>query len=76
MLPASCCAPHRDVLDAIWPDRPALPTQPVYAHQAPHAPRSRAAKLALVREAMARLGATQHFISTVDDIAWLQQPAR
>jgi len=60
-----------DVLDAIWADRPALPAQPVYAHQAPHAPRSRAAKLALVREAMARHGATQHFISTVDDIAWL-----
>jgi len=60
-----------DVLDAIWPDRPALPAQPVYAHLAPHAPRPRAAKLALVREAMARHGATQHFISTVDDIAWL-----
>jgi Xaa-Pro aminopeptidase len=43
----------------------------VYAHRAPHAPRPRAAKLALVREAMARHGATHHFISTVDDIAWL-----
>jgi Xaa-Pro aminopeptidase len=60
-----------DVLDAIWPDRPALPAQPVYAHLAPHAPRPRATKLALVREAMARHGATHHFISTVDDIAWL-----
>jgi Xaa-Pro aminopeptidase len=60
-----------DLLDAIWADRPALPAQPVYAHQAPHAPRSRAAKLALVRQAMARHGATLHFISTVDDIAWL-----
>jgi Xaa-Pro aminopeptidase len=60
-----------DLLDAIWPDRPGLPTQPVVAHRAPHAPRSRAAKLALVREAMARQGATHHFISTVDDIAWL-----
>jgi len=60
-----------DVLDAIWPDRPALPAQPVYAHGAPHAPRSRTEKLASVREAMTRHGATQHFISTVDDIAWL-----
>jgi len=60
-----------DLLDAIWPDRPALPAQPVYAHRAPQAPRPRAAKLALVREAMARHGATHHFISTVDDIAWL-----
>jgi Xaa-Pro aminopeptidase len=61
----------RDLLDAIWPDRPALPTPPVYAHVAPQAPRPRSEKLALVREAIAKLGATQHFISTVDDIAWL-----
>ncbi|MCW5634188.1 MAG: aminopeptidase P family protein [Rubrivivax sp.] len=61
----------RDPLDAIWPDRPALPTAPVYTHQAPHAPRSRADKLALVREAMVRHGATHHFVSTVDDIAWI-----
>lgn len=60
-----------DLLDAIWPERPALPAQPVYAHRAPHAARPRATKLALVREAMARHGATHHFISTVDDIAWL-----
>ena len=60
-----------DLLDAAWPQRPALPARPVVAHRAPHAPRPRAAKLALVREAMARHGATQHFVSTVDDIAWI-----
>jgi Xaa-Pro aminopeptidase len=60
-----------DLLDAIWPDRPTLPTQPVYAHVAPHAPRPRIAKLALMREAMQRHGATHHFVSTVDDIAWI-----
>ena len=32
---------------------------------------SRAAKLAQVREAMARHGASHHFVSTVDDIAWI-----
>jgi Xaa-Pro aminopeptidase len=60
-----------DLLDAIWPDRPALPAQPVYAHRPPQAPLPRSAKLAQVREAMARAGATHHFISTVDDVAWL-----
>ncbi len=60
-----------DVLDAVWPERPALPDAPVYEHKAPHAPLSRAAKLAQVREAVARHGAQQHFVSTVDDIAWL-----
>jgi len=60
-----------DPVNAIWPDRPGLPPQPVYEHLAPHAPLPRVAKLAQVREAMARHGATQHFVSTVDDIAWI-----
>jgi len=60
-----------DVFAHIWPDRPGLPGQAVYEHVAPHAPLARAAKLQQVREAMARHGAAFHFISTVDDIAWL-----
>ena len=60
-----------DVLAEVWPERPGLPTAAVYEHLAPQAPLARAAKLAAVREAMARLGATHHFISTVDDVAWL-----
>lgn len=60
-----------DLLDALWPERPALPAMPVYAHAAPHAPLPRAAKLAQVRQAMAARGATHHFISSVDDVAWL-----
>ena len=61
----------RDLLDSVWPERPALPTQPVYEHLAPHASVPRTAKLAAVREAMARHGASHHLISTVDDVAWL-----
>lgn len=60
-----------DLLDEIWPERPALPAQPVYEHAAPHAPLGRGEKLAQVRQAMAAHGATHHFVSTVDDIAWL-----
>ncbi len=60
-----------DLVDAAWPERPALPHAPVYEHLAPQAPEPRAAKLARVREAMRALGATQHLVSTVDDIAWL-----
>ncbi len=60
-----------DPIDAIWPDRPGLPAAPLYAHLAPFAAVARAAKLAQVREAMARAGATHHFVSTVDDIAWI-----
>ena len=60
-----------DALTEVWPDRPALPAAAVYEHRAPQAPLARAAKLVQVREAMARHGATHHFVSTVDDIAWL-----
>jgi Xaa-Pro aminopeptidase len=60
-----------DALAAVWPERPGLPAAVVYEHLAPHAPLPRADKLAQVREAIAGLGATHHFVSTVDDIAWL-----
>ena len=60
-----------DLLDASWPDRPGLPAQPVYEHTSPHATLSRADKLAQVRRAMAAHGATHHFVSTVDDQAWI-----
>jgi Xaa-Pro aminopeptidase len=60
-----------DLLAEAWPDRPALPVAGVYAHAAPQASEPRGARLARVREAMARHGATHHFVSTVDDIAWI-----
>jgi Xaa-Pro aminopeptidase len=60
-----------DVFMQVWPERPGLPAAPVYEHREPHATLPRGAKLAQVRDAMARHGATHHFISTVDDIAWL-----
>jgi Xaa-Pro aminopeptidase len=60
-----------DALVEVWPERPGLPDAMVYEHLAPHAPLARAAKLGAVREALTKHGATHHFISTVDDIAWL-----
>ena len=60
-----------DLLDAIWADRPALPTDAVYEHLAPHATLTRRDKLAAVRRAMAAQAATHHFVSTVDDLAWI-----
>lgn len=60
-----------DVLDAVWPDRPGLPDAPVYEHAAPHASVARADKLAKIREAMRAKDAQWHFISTLDDLAWL-----
>jgi Xaa-Pro aminopeptidase len=62
---------RRDVLEDIWPDRPALPDNKVYEHTAPTACVPRADKLAHVRAAMRNAGATAHLVSTLDDLAWL-----
>ena len=60
-----------DLFTHIWPDRASLPMAPIYEHDAAFASAPRSSKLAQVRAAMAAHGASHHFISTVDDIAWL-----
>lgn len=60
-----------DPLSEVWPERPSLPTEAVYEHCAPYAITSRAEKLSSVRTAMTAAGAQWHFISTLDDIAYL-----
>jgi Xaa-Pro aminopeptidase len=64
-------ATELDLLDSVWLDRPALPAGPVREHAAADACVSRADKLSLVRAAMRERGAQWHFISTLDDVAWL-----
>ncbi|GLU34541.1 aminopeptidase P family protein [Trinickia caryophylli] len=60
-----------DLVGAVWPDRPGLPAAPVYEHAMPYACLSRAEKLAAIRAAMREKGAQWHFVSTLDDLAWL-----
>ena len=60
-----------DLLAEVWKDRAPLPAAAVYEHKAPEATASRGEKLALVREEMERRGAEWHFVSTLDDLAWL-----
>ncbi|MGF6635716.1 aminopeptidase P family protein [Paraburkholderia sp. MM6662-R1] len=60
-----------DLFDAIWAQRPALPADAVFEHAAPQAGVTRADKLAQVRRAMVEKSAQWHFISTLDDLAWL-----
>lgn len=60
-----------DSLAVIWADRPALPNQPVFEHQAPFACRSRAENIQSIRHSMLEQGADYHFISSLDDIAWI-----
>ncbi|MDR1311173.1 MAG: aminopeptidase P family N-terminal domain-containing protein, partial [Burkholderiaceae bacterium] len=60
-----------DLPGQIWADRPALPHSAVYAHSMDYAGKSRQEKLAAVREVMCQKEADWHFISALDDIAWL-----
>ena len=62
---------ERDVLTSVWTDRPALPNAKLYAHDEPFVAQSATAKLAAVRAGMAKVGATHHLLSSLDDIAWL-----
>lgn len=59
-----------DLLGLAWPDRPGLPTAPVYEHVAPYAATTRADKLKALRLAAHEAGAQWHWLSTLDDIAW------
>jgi Xaa-Pro aminopeptidase len=60
-----------DVLAWAWADRPTTPQAAVYEHAGPEAPESRASRLQRIRASMREADASHHFISTVDDIAWL-----
>ena len=60
-----------DLLADVWPNRPELPSAAIYEHRAPHAALSRKDRLVQVREAMQRQDASHHFVSTLDDLAWL-----
>ena len=60
-----------DLPGAVWSDRPTLPHAPIYEHPIEYAIHTRAKKLAEVRAAMKRAGATHHIVSALDEVAWV-----
>ncbi len=60
-----------DLLAGVWEGRPALPAEPIAALPAGVQGHERADRLALLRARLQALGADGHFISSLDDIAWL-----
>lgn len=61
----------QDLVERVWEQRPALPTAAVFEHLPPFAVVSRESKLTEIRQHMRNKGAHWHFVSTVDDIAWI-----
>ena len=60
-----------DFIDALWADRPALPDAPAFELGIEYTGRSRADKLAWLREAMAAKGCGSILLSSLDEIAWM-----
>lgn len=60
-----------DFIDALWPDRPALPDAPAFELGVAYTGRSRADKLAWLRQAIAERGCGSILLSSLDEIAWM-----
>lgn len=60
-----------DLPGEVWNDRPVLPHAPIYEHPIDYAIRSRADKLADVRDVMCKSSASHHLVSALDEIAWV-----
>lgn len=60
-----------DPIDAIWPDRPALPDAPIFVHDIKYAGRSAADKIAEILDKAKAAGSDAVFISALDEIAWI-----
>ena len=72
------CAPksislhgQTDLLNEAWPDRPSLPTDPIFELPLKYAGTSRVEKLAQLRADMSKRAVNTQLITTLDDIAWL-----
>lgn len=60
-----------DPFAVVWPDRPALPAEPIDELPAAITGETRAQRLARLRAAIRDAGASTHLIGTLDDIAWV-----
>ena len=70
-VPAAVLQTDLDLVGEIWEERPALSREPAWELEARWAGQSRAEKLSLVRKAMEKKRAQVHFLTSLDDIAWL-----
>lgn len=60
-----------DLIDRIWPERPALPKDPAFLISEHISGTSAKHRIQAVREKLQSQSADYHLISTLDDIAWL-----
>ncbi|HNW83768.1 MAG TPA: aminopeptidase P family N-terminal domain-containing protein, partial [bacterium] len=63
--------PGKDLVDMIWKDRPAFPSDKAVLHPLKYAGMSRPDKFKAIREKMAESEIDYHIFASLDDIAWL-----
>lgn len=59
-----------NLLEKIWVDRPAFPSEMIFDHPIKYAGKSRAEKIEFIQSKMADHGVDYCLISTLDDLAW------
>ncbi len=62
---------RHNLLDAVWLDRPTLPSNPIFLHDDSFAGESRTAKFQRVREQLQQHGAQAQLVTALDEVAWL-----
>lgn len=60
-----------DLVSDLWRDRPSMPPDLIFEHELRFVGVSRAEKIAQVRNRMAEMGADNHLLTSLDDIAWM-----
>ena len=70
-LPMMTMALAEDLVDEIWPDRPAPSCQEAFDYDLAYCGESREKKLARIRTEMRQVGAESHLVTSLDDIAWI-----
>ena len=60
-----------DYIDVLWNDRPALPEAPVFELGIAYTGRSRADKLAWLRDSIAQRSCGSMLLSSLDEVAWM-----
>lgn len=60
-----------DLVNRIWPDRPCISKEPVFALDLAYAGEKTTEKLSRIRQIMAEKDAKAHILTTLDDICWV-----
>lgn len=62
---------NHDLIAQVWEDRPSIPAKKIFEHEISYVGKDRSDKLSDIRKVMSTKDVSHHFITTLDDIAWI-----